>query len=46
MSEAGDRDGVPADLVRRAQRGDALAMGELLDLLAPYVGRLCGPIAL
>jgi RNA polymerase sigma factor (sigma-70 family) len=40
----------PADelggLVRAAQRGDALAMNELLDLLAPYVGRLCGPIAL
>ena len=34
------------DLVRAAQRGDALAMNELLDLLAPYVGRLCGPIAL
>jgi RNA polymerase sigma factor (sigma-70 family) len=33
-------------LVRAAQRGDALAMNELLDLLAPYVGRLCGPIAL
>jgi DNA-directed RNA polymerase specialized sigma24 family protein len=40
----------PADqlgeLVRVAQRGDALAMNDLLDLLAPYVGRLCGPIAL
>ncbi len=33
-------------LVRAAQRGDALAMNDLLDLLAPYVGRLCGPIAL
>jgi RNA polymerase sigma factor (sigma-70 family) len=33
-------------LVRAAQRGDALAMNELLDLLGPYVGRLCGPIAL
>jgi RNA polymerase sigma factor (sigma-70 family) len=33
-------------LVRAAQQGDALAMNELLDLLAPYVGRLCGPIAL
>lgn len=35
-----------ARLVRAAQRGDTLAMAELLDLLAPYVGRVCGPIAL
>jgi RNA polymerase sigma-70 factor (ECF subfamily) len=35
-----------AGLVRAAQRGDALAMQELLGLLTPYVGRLCGPIAL
>jgi RNA polymerase sigma factor (sigma-70 family) len=34
------------DLVRAAQDGDSLAMAELLDLIAPYVGRLCGPIAL
>ncbi|MFC3450593.1 RNA polymerase sigma factor [Amycolatopsis speibonae] len=34
------------ELVRTAQRGDALAMQELLSLLTPYVGRLCGPIAL
>jgi RNA polymerase sigma-70 factor (ECF subfamily) len=34
------------DLVTAAQRGDALAMQELLGLLTPYVGRLCGPIAL
>lgn len=33
-------------LVHAAQRGDALAMNELLDLLAPYVARLCGPIGL
>jgi RNA polymerase sigma-70 factor (ECF subfamily) len=33
-------------LVRAAQRGDTLAMQELLAVLAPYVGRLCGPIAL
>jgi RNA polymerase sigma factor (sigma-70 family) len=33
-------------LVRAAQGGDAIAMNDLLDLLAPYVGRLCGPIAL
>jgi len=35
-----------ARLVRGAQRGDGMAMQELLDVLAPYVGRLCGPIAL
>lgn len=35
-----------AALVRGAQRGDGMAMHELLDLLAPYVGRICGPIAL
>jgi DNA-directed RNA polymerase specialized sigma24 family protein len=33
-------------LVRAAQHGDVLAMNDLLGLLAPYVGRLCGPIAL
>jgi RNA polymerase sigma-70 factor (ECF subfamily) len=33
-------------LVRAAQRGDGLAMAELLDTLAPAVGRWCGPIAL
>jgi RNA polymerase sigma factor (sigma-70 family) len=33
-------------LVRAAQRGDTWAMNALLDRLAPYVGRLCGPIAL
>ncbi|MER6945368.1 sigma-70 family RNA polymerase sigma factor [Nonomuraea sp. NPDC000554] len=33
-------------LVRAAQRGDALAMQELLAALTPYVGRLAGPIAL
>jgi RNA polymerase sigma factor (sigma-70 family) len=37
--------GLP-DLVRAAQGGDTMAMAELLDLLTPYVGRLCGPIAL
>ena len=35
-----------AELVRGAQRGDALAMSQLLDELAPYVGRICGAIAL
>lgn len=33
-------------LVRGAQRGDVLAMDELLAVLAPYVGRICGPVAL
>ncbi|MGW5352017.1 RNA polymerase sigma factor [Streptomyces sp. NPDC004031] len=32
-------------LVRAAQAGDALALGDLLDLLTPYVTRLCAPIA-
>lgn len=32
--------------VRAAQRGDALAMSDLLDALGPYVRRICGPIAL
>ena len=35
-----------AGLVVAAQRGDGLAMAELLDALAPAVGRWCGPIAL
>jgi RNA polymerase sigma-70 factor (ECF subfamily) len=34
------------EVVRRAQRGDAIALDQLLKLLGPYVGRLCGPIAL
>lgn len=33
-------------LVLAAQRGDGLAMAELLDVLAPAIGRWCGPIAL
>ena len=40
---------VPAELaglVHGAQRGDALAMDELLGILAPYVARICGPVAL
>lgn len=36
----------PEQLVRAAQGGDTLAMNELLDQLAPYVGRICAPIAL
>lgn len=34
-----------ARLVRSAQRGDVLAMNDLLDVLTPYVHRLCRPIA-
>ena len=37
--------GLP-DLVRAAQGGDSMAMAELLEVLAPYISRLCGPIAL
>ncbi len=33
-------------LIRAAQRGDRIAVAGLLDTLAPYVGRVCGPIAL
>lgn len=52
--EATDRDrdpdhnrfSVAAELLRGAQRGDAVAMNDLLNLLTPYVTRLCGPIAL
>src|SRR5262249_62382492 len=35
-----------AELVRDAQRGDVLAMSRLLDVLTPYVGRICGAVAL
>ncbi len=35
-----------ATLVHGAQAGDHIAAGDLLDLLTPYVRRLCGPIAL
>jgi RNA polymerase sigma factor (sigma-70 family) len=37
---------IEAALVRAAQRGDPIAMADLMDILAPYVGRACGPIAL
>lgn len=33
-------------LVRRAQGGDTLAMGALLDALTPYVTRICHSVAL
>jgi len=34
------------NLVRRAQRGDAAAIEQLVQELTPYVARVCGPIAL
>ena len=34
------------ELVRSAQRGDALALSALIDRLAPFVSRICAPIAL
>lgn len=45
--ESAERDPqrIPA-VVRAAQSGDPLAVNDLLDLLTPYVRRLCGPIAL
>jgi len=45
----GDPRRTPAEigaLVRAAQRGDTMAMNDLLDQLTPYVARICGPIAL
>lgn len=38
--------GLDPALVRAAQRGDRMAQGELMDALIPFLGRLCGPIAL
>ncbi|MFD9942660.1 RNA polymerase sigma factor [Nonomuraea sp. NPDC059023] len=35
-----------AELVLAAQRGDTMAMSDLLNELTPYLGRICGPIAL
>ena len=37
---------IDSALVRAAQRGDRLALADLMAALAPYVGRICGPIAL
>ena len=34
------------ELVRRAQRGDPAAVDALVRELSPYVGRICGAIAL
>lgn len=35
-----------AAIVVRAQRGDLIALHDVLDAITPYVRRLCGPIAL
>lgn len=35
-----------AALVRAAQRGDPMALAQLMEQLVPFVGRICGPIAL
>jgi RNA polymerase sigma-70 factor (ECF subfamily) len=37
---------VSPDLLRAAQRGDTMAMNDLLDELSPYVMKICGAIAL
>ncbi|MCC9309508.1 RNA polymerase sigma factor [Kitasatospora sp. RB6PN24] len=37
--------GIDPALVRAAQQGDPLALADLMELLTPYVGRICGPIA-
>lgn len=37
---------VPEVDVRAAQRGDSSAMGVVMRSLMPYVGRICGAIAL
>jgi RNA polymerase sigma factor (sigma-70 family) len=33
------------ELVRRAQRGDVAALDELIGELSPYLGRVCGAVA-
>lgn len=39
--------GVPtSEQIQAAQRGDLIALGDVLDGLLPWVGRLCGSIAL
>lgn len=37
---------ITPQVIHAASRGDALAMSYLLDLLGPYVRRICGAIAL
>jgi RNA polymerase sigma factor (sigma-70 family) len=44
MTEMSDQE--LAATVEAAQRGDAMAMAALVDELMPYVGRICGGIAL
>ena len=46
MTEDLPFDQVLSGLVRAAQRGDTMAMNDLLDILSPYVARICGSIAL
>lgn len=46
MLDSSDPRYVDPDVVRAAQQGDTLALNEVLDRLAPYVGRICGSIAL
>jgi len=41
-----DEEQVSPDVVRRAQRGDAWALDALVRSLEPYLGRICGAIAL
>ena len=35
-----------SDQIRAAQAGDLIALGDVLDVLTPWVGRICGAIAL
>jgi RNA polymerase sigma factor (sigma-70 family) len=46
MAMNGMSDQELAATVRAAQRGDAMAMDALVDELMPYVGQICGAIAL
>ena len=46
VTTAGGLDTVSVQCIEDAQAGDVLAMSALLDALAPWVGRLCGSIAL
>lgn len=36
----------PGEVVRAAQRGDTVALCDVLDLVTPYVAKVCGAIAL
>lgn len=42
----GDGDGIDPATVRRAQRGDPRALDAVVRGLMPYLGRICGAIAL